>query len=281
MDDIEIVRASRDELDTLMEWLAAAGRNPGPGDAACFWETDPEGFWAAHRGGELVGGISLVRYGRHFGFLGAHVVHPDLRGQGIGQILWQHALKQSGRVMDIGTNGASEHELAYRKSGFFRAHRNIRFGGIPTPGAGDTGGIETVGPDHVDAIDAYDGEYYPVARTRFLSTWLTAPGHTALAATADGTITGYGVIRPLHEGHGIGPLFADDAATAERLFDAFAARAEGGPVFVDPPAANDAAQKLFARKGLAPAMETIRMYHGNTPRMRFVGMYGITSLELG
>ena len=77
-----------------------------------------------------------------------------------------------------------------------------------------------------------------------------------------------------------GPLFADDPETAECLFDALASEA-GGEVFVDPPFANDNALELFARKGLEPVCEKVRMYHGNTPRMRFPAMYGITTFELG
>ncbi|WP_242482612.1 GNAT family N-acetyltransferase [Thiocystis violacea] len=52
---------TRPELDTLIEWAAAEGWNPGLNDAQIFWDTDPEGF----------------------------IVRPDHRSQGLGRQLWQ------------------------------------------------------------------------------------------------------------------------------------------------------------------------------------------------
>jgi GNAT superfamily N-acetyltransferase len=279
-DDIEIGRASRDEVDTMIEWAAREGWNPGLGDAACFWDADPEGFWVARHDGDLAGCISLVRYGRGFGFLGFFIVAPELRGRGIGQALWDHAMHQRGSQMVIGLDGVLAQELSYRKAGFFRTHRNIRYGGTPGAKGSSDNGLTAIGPEHMDAIAAYDLEFFPAPRRKFLDAWLAANGHTALAAFDGEDVKGYGVVRPCRDGHKIGPLFADDPETAERLFDALASEA-GGKIFVDPPFANDDALELYARKGLEPVFETVRMYHGNTPRMRFPGMYGITSFELG
>ncbi|AGA91039.1 hypothetical protein Thimo_2296 [Thioflavicoccus mobilis 8321] len=48
-----IVRAmTRAELDTLVDWAAAEGWNPGLNDAQIFWDTDPDGFVAAELGDE-------------------------------------------------------------------------------------------------------------------------------------------------------------------------------------------------------------------------------------
>lgn len=278
--EIEIGRADRSDLDTMVEWAASEGWNPGLRDAACFWDADPEGFWVARHGGDLAGCVSLVRYGRQFGFLGFFIVRADLRGRGIGQALWDHVMKQRGGQMIVGLDGVLAQERSYRRAGFFKAHRNIRYGGKPDRGDTSRDGIAAIGPEQTDAIAEYDREFFPVARRKFLEIWLGATGHTGLAAFEEDAIRGYGVVRPCREGHKIGPLFADNPKTAERLFDALAAEA-GGTVFVDPPFANDRALELYARKGLEPVFETVRMYHGNTPSMRFPGMYGITTFELG
>ena len=51
---------TRPELDTLVDWAADEGWNPGLNDADIFWDTDPDGFIAAERGGTLIGGGELV-----------------------------------------------------------------------------------------------------------------------------------------------------------------------------------------------------------------------------
>src|SRR5262245_66273521 len=88
-DDMNIRRMTRDELNTLVEWAADEGWNPGLDDAEVFWATDPEGFIAAELDGELIGGGSIVVYGRHFGFMGFFIVRRDRRGQGLGDQLWR------------------------------------------------------------------------------------------------------------------------------------------------------------------------------------------------
>ena len=59
-DDMHIRRMMRDELDTLVEWAAREGWNPGLDDAEVFWNTDPNGFVAVEMSGELIGGGSIV-----------------------------------------------------------------------------------------------------------------------------------------------------------------------------------------------------------------------------
>ena len=74
----------RAELDTLMEWAADVGWNPGRNDAQIFWDTDPQGFVAAEQGSELIGGGSIVSYGGRFGFMGLFIIRPDQRRQRLG-----------------------------------------------------------------------------------------------------------------------------------------------------------------------------------------------------
>jgi hypothetical protein len=67
--DMNIRRMTRDELDTLVEWAACEGWNPGLNDAEMFWATDPDGFVAAEIEGELIGGGSIVAYEKKYGFI--------------------------------------------------------------------------------------------------------------------------------------------------------------------------------------------------------------------
>ena len=96
-----------------------------------------------------------------------------------------------------------------------------------------------------------------------------------------GAITGYGIIRPCRDGYKIGPLFADNAEIATRLFDALGSHSAGKPVFLDSPEPNSAAIDLCSRQGLEPIFETARMYRGPAPDLALDRTFGITSFELG
>ena len=96
----------------------------------------------------------------------------------------------------------------------------------------------------------------------------------------DGDIRGYGVIRPCRDGHKIRPLFTDDPETAERLFCNLVEDSGAKKVYLDPPFANDEALEMCERLGLQRVFETLRMYRGLAPQMRFLGMFAITTFEL-
>ncbi|MCC7274860.1 MAG: GNAT family N-acetyltransferase, partial [Alphaproteobacteria bacterium] len=114
-----------------------------------------------------------------------------------------------------------------------------------------------------------------------LALWAALPQSRGLAAVADGRLTGYGVVRRCRVGWKIGPLFADAAATAERLFRGLAAETGGGPVHLDVPEVNAEAVALAERHGLVPSFETARMYRGPAPLVDLEGTYGVTTFELG
>jgi hypothetical protein len=78
----------------------------------------------------------------------------------------------------------------------------------------------------------------------------------------DGGLVGWGVIRPCRKGFKIGPLVADDRATAEVVLSALLASVGGGEMFLDVPSINRNAVALAQDLGLVPVFETARMYTG-------------------
>lgn len=272
----------RAELDLAVEWAAAEGWNPGLHDADAFWAADPEGFWLAELGGEPIASISVVRYGPDFGFLGFYIVRSEWRGQGHGYALWQAGMAHLGDRC-VGLDGVVAQQENYRKSGFTQAHRNIRFGAErvtpPTPAPGIT--VVPAASLPFAALAAYDATCFQAPRDAFLRTWLTLPGHVALAALRDGGVAGFAVLRPCRQGAKIGPLFADGPEEAATLFAALVAAAPAGPLFLDVPETNAVAVALAQSAGMAPVFETARMYTRPPPPVRAERIFGITSFELG
>lgn len=269
------------EAATAVDWAAAEGWNPGLSDLPCFLAQDPALFLAVEEGGGLASVISATRYGDDFGFIGFYIARPEVRGQGLGMMVWQAAMARlAGRL--IGLDGVVAQQANYRKSGFSLAWNNIRFGGVPRPAGAVAPGVVDAASVPFAALAALDRSVFPADREAFLRAWLAAPGHVALAVVRDGAVAAFGVIRPAREGHKIGPLVAADRGTAEALVAALLARVPaGGPVFLDVAEPQRDAVALADGLGLAPVFETARMYTGPAPALRLDRLFGITTFELG
>jgi GNAT superfamily N-acetyltransferase len=275
--DIRVMRPA--ELQLALDWAAAEGWNPGLADVGPFLAADPEGFLLGCLDGEPVGCISLVRYGDAFAFLGFYIVRPEWRGRGYGLVLWQAAMARAAR-RNVGLDGVVAQQANYRKSGFALAHRNIRYGGQLIGAPPQEPRLVDVAAVPFAALAAYDRLHFPAPREAFLRAWIDPP-RRALALASEGEIRGYGVVRDCHAGAKVGPLFADDPATAELLLRALAATTEERPLLLDVPEPNAAARAIAERHGLRPVLETARMYTDAPPPLPLQRIFGITTFELG
>jgi ribosomal protein S18 acetylase RimI-like enzyme len=282
--ELVIRQMTRTELDTLVEWAANEGWNPGLNDAQIFWDTDPEGFVAAELGGELIGGGSIVSYGGRFGFMGFFIIRPDCRSQGLGRRLWFHrrdlliSRLQSPAV--VGMDGVFDMQGFYRRGGFILFNRDLRFEGVGAAGAYADTLVDLASVPFAE-VARYDAAHFPAPRERYLKAWITQAGSRALGAVQDGVLRGYGVIRPCRQGFKIGPLFAADGESAEALFLGLGDIAPGEPIFLDVPENNPEAMALARRHGLREIFGCARMYYGPPPVLPYGEIFGVTTFELG
>jgi len=270
---------SRVEVDSAITWAKIEGWNPGIYDAESFYQTDPQGFLLGELNGEPIGCISAVAYDQHFGFLGFYIVKPEYRGQGFGIKLWQAAMNYLGNNRNIGLDGVIAQQENYKKSGFHIAYKHIRYQGM---------GSGVVSPDIVplktvsfQELVAYDSQFFPAKRAKFLQNWLSLPDSAAWGVLKDGHLVGYGVIRPSELGYRIGPLFANNEEIAEEIFQALLTKSIDSSVFIDIPDINSQAIALVQRHEMQPVFEAARMYTKETPDLPINSIFGVTSLELG
>jgi len=197
-----------------------------------------------------------------------------------GLRIWNAAIAHAGPRV-IGLDGVVAQQQNYRKSGFELAYANVRYGGIvAAPNAPQAGAIALTGVP-LAAVEACDATVFPAPRTAFLRAWIGSPGHVGRAFVRDGRLAGWGVIRPCRKGRKIGPLVADDRATAEVVLSALLASGGGGEIFLDVPSINRDAVALAQDLGLAPVFETARMYTSAIPPLRLERVFGVTTFELG
>ncbi|MEH2495525.1 GNAT superfamily N-acetyltransferase [Bradyrhizobium sp. AZCC 1678] len=280
MSDFSIRSMRADEIRLAVDWAAAEGWNPGLADDACFASVDPDGFFIAEIDGLPAATVSCVNYGASFSFLGFYMVRADLRGHGYGLRIWNAAIAHAGPRV-IGLDGVTAQQDNYRKSGFQLAYANVRYGGTVVAPAAPRAEIIALSDVPIAAVEADDATVFPARRPAFLRAWIGAPGHIGCAVVRDGRPAGWGVIRPCRKGFKIGPLVADDRATAEAVLSALLARVGGGEIFLDVPGINREAVALAQDFGLAPVFETARMYTGAIPQLRLERVFGVTSFELG
>jgi GNAT acetyltransferase-like protein/acetyltransferase (GNAT) family protein len=277
--DLRIRTMRPDDLTMAVEWAAAEGWNPGLHDAACFGSVDRDGFLVAEIDGEPVATISCVNYDDRFGFLGFYIVRENLRGRGHGLKIWNAAIAHAGTRV-IGLDGVVAQQDNYRKSGFNLAYANVRYGGTVSAMQSPRG-VVPLSNIPLAMVEADDATVFPAARSAFLRAWIGAPIHVGRALLRDGELAGWGVIRPCRKGFKIGPLVADDRATAEAVLSALLASVGGSEIFLDVPAINPKAVALARDLGLVPVFETARMYTGAIPPLRLDRVFGVTTFELG
>lgn len=279
MNNLIIRNATRGEMIFFVDVAKNEGWNPGLEDASPFFDTDPDGFFVALLDGKIIGSISAVAYNSHFGFMGFYIILPEFRGQGYGYQLWSHAIRYLGN-RTIGLDGVVEQQNNYAKSGFQFAYNNIRFAGKLKKTHGNPH-LKEVGASSFDALIDYDASIFCFKRERFLKKWLTMANSHTLMKRANDEILGYGVVRRCYNGFKIGPLFANDAPTAQELFEGLVHSAGEGMIFLDVPQINSEAMKLAEIYHLKPSFQTARMYKGAAPKQELEKVFGVTSFELG
>ena len=272
----------RAEIETVLQWAAAEGWNPGD-DAEVFWNTDPGAFVGVEVDGQLVGSGSIVSYGGRMGFVGLFIVRPEFRGRGYGKALWDHMLTALPERLDPGApmalDGVKDMEDRYRLTGFRSSHDDRRMRLISTAAQRPTSVRRITAP--VGNIAEWDSQCFGVPRPTFLTGWLAHPDHVALAYVRD-TLQGYAVMRPCQTGYRIGPLFAHDVPAAQALLTGlFAHVPPGTELFLDVPDSNAAAMRWAQSLGGTEVFTCARMYAGTPPRTDWSRVFGVTTLELG
>lgn len=265
------------EVEQLVDWARIEGWNPGLADAPALHVADREGFIGCFVDGKMTAGMSAIRYGTDFGFIGLYIAHPDFRGKGFGRKVWDAGMAHlDGRT--IGLDGVPEQQANYRSMGFEPVYETFRWSGRIT---GETGAdVVAVTDDLVPAIIAYDRSFFPAERSAFLAEWLKPP-RIAKAILRGGEIHGYAVCRQCHDGYKIGPLFAQTVTDAQRLVNACAAEIGAETLHIDVPAAQAEFCAYLDAQNFTKGFTTARMYRGPAPAVQMSGVFGITTLELG
>ena len=269
------------DLEQAVDWAAQEGWNPGLHDAPCFFQTDPSGFFMAWDGDTPIGAISAVAYDATFGFIGFFMVKPPYRGHRVGIDLGRVARAYLG-PRNVGLDGVEAKVHNYETHGYHFAYRNIRYEGTTAPQPTRAENIVPLSQVPFAQLLEYDRCCFPASRPSFLRSWISLPDSCSLAFMDQDALRGFGTIRQCRSGYKIGPLFADDPATAQTLFHALQQSTPALSTFyLDTPECNPEAILLAESHNMHPVFATARMYSRKSPVLDLHHIFGVTSFELG
>lgn len=278
--DYKIRRMRADEIQIAINWAAQEGWNPGIHDAKTFYQADSHGFFIGEIGDRAVSVGSAVAYDDQFAFCGLYIVHPAYRGQGYGIALTRERLRYVGQ-RNAGIDGVVENIPIYQRIGYRLAYHNSRYRGVAVDPASVDQRIVPLSQLPIENIETYDRLCFPAKRRKFLYAWINQPDAKALGFVENGQLQGYAVRRRCIEGHKIGPLFADNFAIADALFQALQQDISGDAIYLDIMEINPAAQRLVDKYNMQVVFTTGRMYLKGQPKLDDEKIFGITTFELG
>ncbi|MDG2131317.1 MAG: GNAT family N-acetyltransferase [Fuerstiella sp.] len=279
-DAILIRRMRPDEVSIAVEWARQEGWNPGLHDGICFYQCDPHGFFVGELDGVVVAVGSAVVYDDEFAFCGLYIVSPEHRGKGYGLALTKARLEYCGD-RNVGIDGVLENVDIYARIGYEKYYQNARYQFTAGEAPGRHRHVCSIDEVDADILNQYDRQCFPAARKAFLDVWIHQNDALSLAWVEDGKLKGYMVRRRCHDGHKIGPLFADDPSIGEHLLVAGQEGVSGQALFIDIPEINDAALDLARQYDMKLIFATARMYQKGLPDLEYDRVFGITTFELG
>ncbi len=268
-----------DDLNTVLQWAADEGWNPGLDDARAFHAADPAGFLLKEIAGEPVAAISVVNHDPRFAFLGLYLCKPEFRGQGYGMEVWRAGIAHAG-MRSIGLDGVPEQQENNARSGFGKVGSTTRYMGQMAQTCDPR--IRVALPDDLETLVAHDTRAYGMDRAAFAATWFSdTPTRQTLVLMDDTAISGFATFRRCKDGTKIGPLYASCETDACALLSANPFHEANAPCFIDVIGQNAPLATLIRSLSFEATFETTRMFSGAQPVATPYRFQAIATMELG
>lgn len=206
--------------------------------------------------GELIGCCTLTRYGTTSAAIGMVLVAKRYEGRGLGRRLMTHAMEQAG-IAVVSLYATEMGRPLYEKLGFRITDRDVTHIGTFAGERPDGPATRPVTDADLPGVLAADLAAFGADRSDLLTTLFGAAEHFVVAEDGSGYAAAWRNTPTLV----IGPVVADDVATARALIADIAMR-DGGRVRVNALHAKAGLRGWLTEVGVAPANESSFMVVG-------------------
>ena len=245
---------------------------------------EPEGCFVAVVGGKRVGLTCSTTYGK-VAFIGAVIVHPEMRGKHVGDALMKATLDFLDRkgVETARLNAYLNVIPFYERLGFHGEYENIRYHGRVTA-SGVPGVSRLATTEDLSAIAHFDSFYFGTPRERLLARLFEEFPANFLVARDEGGVRGYVVANADGGAAEIGPWVVNPTMpeVAGDLLHTLLGRLGPTQIAFTAPTPNEHHERMAAELRLETAFRTLRMYRGRDAYHGLPkGIFALAGLEKG
>jgi GNAT superfamily N-acetyltransferase len=269
-----------DDLDACLALSAEASWNQTDADWRMLFETgETQGIFL---GGKLVASAGIAIHGGRIGWICMVLVTPSEQRKGLATQLLGWAIERcAARGLIAGLDATPAGRQVYEKLGFLDVYgvkRLQRGDGSKAVAVPTNPAVREAVAGDLGAIAEFDTPRFGADRSPLLERWYRRmPGLAHLAL--DESLVGYCLAREGRNATHVGPLVADDDATAIALFEAVLARIDG-PCFIDVPDRQERLQSWLEDRGFAVQRPFTRMLIGRSePLDRPDAIYALAGPE--
>jgi GNAT superfamily N-acetyltransferase len=282
--DVVLREMTLADVDAGLRLSRASGWNQTADDWRFLVEANPGRFVVAQRGAEVIGTGGASGYGKRLAWVCMILVDAAARGQGIGARIVSAVLEGVADIPTVGLDATASGRPVYERLGFVASSGLARVSGkAADAAAGATPGVETrpVVESDLGTILALDPEAFGADRSRAIR-WAHARAPAlAWCVTQHGAISGYCFGRDGDRAAHIGPVVAQDVASARALV-ARAAAAAAGDVILDVPQGVAEWTSALTAMGLREQRAFTRMYRAGGRRFGYAELnFAVFGPELG
>jgi GNAT superfamily N-acetyltransferase len=279
---VQIRQMSLSDVPAGLRLCRASGWNQTARDWEYFLMASPEGALVAVENGHVIGSVATLPYGP-FAWISMVLVDPAARRRGLGTMVLERGLALIPGTTVARLDATPAGEVLYRKLGFVAEYglarwfldRNRRPAGVPA----DARPLALADWPTIHEMDALA---FGASRAALLQGLAKQAPEYAWVVERGGRLHGYVFGRHGHVREHLGPLIADDAATAGRLLDACLSANPGRAVFLDAPDDQVAWRAELVERAFAIERPFLRMHRG---RLETPGepsqIYAIAGPEFG
>lgn len=242
----------------------------------------PDGCRVAVNEDGVIGTVTTVRYQDHFSWIGMVLVDPTMRKQGVGTQLLREALADLHDEETVKLDATPAGREVYLKLGFIDEYRLSRMETVVSGQGLIESSARLMTAADWPAIFEWDANVFGADR-RTLLEWMRA-GAPEYAWVVDGQkgIVGFCFGRHGYNFEQVGPVIADDLATAQQLVSACLREQTGRSFILDAAHHNPAWLAWLEAIGFTEQRPFIRMYRGSN---RYPGLpenqFAILAPEFG